>query len=224
MAHIERLKEIRNLGLSAEIGPKLHQKAPALAREGGQTAVYQLKEYEADRRHATLVALMIETAATLTDEALDLHDRLIGSFFTKSKDKYERTFAEQGKAINDKVRLYAKVGSALVAAREQGRDPYAAIEAVISWENFSASVREAEQLARDEDFNPLSPLAALFQPNDAIVRRYLRSSPILHLLRGSRYRPESPAVDESRRFTQIPSNVYRIYPQALGEPYSPKTA
>jgi hypothetical protein len=51
------------------------------------------------------------------------------------------------KAINDKVRLYAKVGSALVAAREQGRDPYAAIEAVISWENFSASVREAEQLA-----------------------------------------------------------------------------
>jgi hypothetical protein len=48
---------------------------------------------------------MIETAATLTDEALDLHERLIASFFTKSKDKYERTFAEKGKAINDKVRL-----------------------------------------------------------------------------------------------------------------------
>jgi hypothetical protein len=111
---------------------------------------------------------MIETAATLTDEALDLHDRLIGSFFTKSKDKYERTFAEQGKAINDKVRLYAKVGSALVAAREQGRDPCAAIEAVISWENFSASVREAEQLARDEDFNPLSLLTEHFSQ----LRRY----------------------------------------------------
>jgi hypothetical protein len=153
-----------------------------MAREGGQTAVYQLKEYEADRRHATLAALMIETGATLTDEALDLHDRLIGSFFTKSKDKYERTFAEQGKAINDKVRLYAKVGSALVAAREQGRDPYAAIEAVISWENFSASVREAEQLARDEDFNPLSLLSEHFSQ----LRRYLRhSSSILHLLRGS---------------------------------------
>jgi hypothetical protein len=183
LAHIERLKEIRNFGLSAEIGRKVHQnRLLQLAREGGQTAVYQLKEYEADRRHATLVALMIETAATLTDEALDLHDRLIGSFFTKSKDKYERTFAEQGKAINDKVRLYAKVGSALVAAREQGRDPYAAIEAVISWENFSASVREAEQLARDEDFNPLSLLSEHFSQ----LRRYLRhSSSILHLLRGS---------------------------------------
>jgi hypothetical protein len=56
---------------------------------------------------------MIETAATLTNEIIDLNDRLIGSFFTKSKSKYERAFAERGKAINDKVRLYAKVGTAL---------------------------------------------------------------------------------------------------------------
>jgi hypothetical protein len=84
---------------------------------------------------------MIETAATLTDEIIDLNDRLIGSFFTKSKNKYERAFADQGKAINDKVRLYAKVGAALVDAREQGRDPFAAIEAVVPWESFSASVK-----------------------------------------------------------------------------------
>jgi hypothetical protein len=96
---------------------------------------------------------MIETAATVTDEILDLNDRLIGSFFTKAKNKYERAFAEQGKAINDKVRLYAKVGAALVSAREQGRDPYVAI---VSWDAFSRSVTEAEQLARDEDFDPLS--------------------------------------------------------------------
>jgi TnpA family transposase len=169
LAHIERLRAIRNLDLSAEISRKVHQnRLLQLAREGGQTAVYQLKEYEPDRRHATLVALMIETAATLTDEALDLHDRLIGSFFTKSKNKYERTFAEQGQAINDKVRLYAKVGGALVAAREQGRDPFVAIEAVISWEQFSASVHEAEQLARDEDFDPFSLLTEHYPQ----LRRY----------------------------------------------------
>jgi hypothetical protein len=127
-----------DLGLSSEASHKLHQnRLLQLAREAGQTAVYQLKEYEQARRHGTLVALMIETAATLTDEIIDLHDRLIGSFFTKSKNKYERSFAEQGKAINDKVRLYAKVGAALVAAREQGRDPFAAIEAIVPWDSFS---------------------------------------------------------------------------------------
>jgi hypothetical protein len=66
-----------------------------IAREGAQCAVYQLKEYEPDRRHGTLVALLIETAATLTDEILELHDRLIGSFFTQSKNRYDRAFAEQ---------------------------------------------------------------------------------------------------------------------------------
>ena len=49
-----------------------------LAREAGQTAVYHFKDYEPDRRYGTLVALMIETAATVTDEILDLNDRLIG--------------------------------------------------------------------------------------------------------------------------------------------------
>lgn len=71
---------------------------------------------------------MVGTAATLTDEILELHDRLIGSFFTQAKNKYERAFAEQGKAINDKVRLYARIGSALVEAREQGHDAFQAIE------------------------------------------------------------------------------------------------
>ncbi|MCT9828258.1 hypothetical protein, partial [Pseudomonas veronii] len=46
--------------------------------EGGQTAVYQLEEYETDRRHAMLVSILLDTAATLTDEILNLpvHDRL----------------------------------------------------------------------------------------------------------------------------------------------------
>jgi hypothetical protein len=54
------------------------------------------------------------------------------------------------------VRLYARVGAALVAAREQGTDPFAAIEAIVSWAAFSESVVEAGALARDENFNPLA--------------------------------------------------------------------
>jgi hypothetical protein len=38
-------------------------------------------------------------------EILDPHDGLIGSFVTRSKNRYERALALQGKAINDKVRL-----------------------------------------------------------------------------------------------------------------------
>jgi hypothetical protein len=57
---------------------------------------------------------------------------------------HERAFAEQGKAINEKVRLNARVGAAFGSARERGRDPYAAIEATVPWDAFSRSVTEAE--------------------------------------------------------------------------------
>jgi hypothetical protein len=33
-----------------------------------------------------MIAILVDTAATITDEILNLHDRLIGSFFTKDKN------------------------------------------------------------------------------------------------------------------------------------------
>ena len=156
LSHIERLQEIRAIGIPVETSKKVHQnRLLRLAREGAQTAVFQLQEYETERRYATLVAILVEATATLTDEILDLHDRMIGSFFTKAKNKHEKTFAAAGKAINEKLRLYAKVGSALIDAREKGCDPFSAIETVVPWDVFMTSVREAEQLARDENFDSI---------------------------------------------------------------------
>ena len=44
------------------------------------------------------------------------------------------SFQESGKAINEKVRLYAKVGQALIEAKETGSDPFLTIEQILSWE------------------------------------------------------------------------------------------
>jgi hypothetical protein len=84
-----------------------------------------------------LVAILLDTTATLTDETLDLHDRLIGTFFSKARNKHEREFAADGRAVNDKVRLYAKVGKALIASKAEQTDPFAAIEAILPWEAFT---------------------------------------------------------------------------------------
>jgi hypothetical protein len=103
-----------------------------LAREGAQTTVYHLKDFEVERRQATLVAILLDTQSTLIDEILDLHDRMVGSAFAKAKRAYETSFQEAGKAINEKVRLYSQVGQALIEAKEAGGDPFEAIERVIS--------------------------------------------------------------------------------------------
>jgi hypothetical protein len=107
LAHLERLTAIREIGLPPDIGRDVSlSRVSRIAREGAQVAVYQIQEYETERRHATMVAILVDTAATITDEILNLHDRLIGSFFTKDKNRYERRFADDGKALNEKVRLY----------------------------------------------------------------------------------------------------------------------
>ncbi|WP_407200569.1 hypothetical protein [Enterobacter cloacae] len=57
--------------------------------------------------------------------------------FSGAKHKHQQQFQKQGKAINDKVRLYSVIGRALLEAKESGSDPYAAIEAVIPSDEFT---------------------------------------------------------------------------------------
>jgi hypothetical protein len=102
LAHLARLRAVRALELPADLGRDVHQnRLLRLAREGAQTAVFQLQEYELLRRYAPLVAILLDTMATLTDETLDLHDRLIGTFFSKARSKYDREFAADGRAGGD---------------------------------------------------------------------------------------------------------------------------
>ena len=63
--------------------------------------------------------------------------------FRKAEGLHARAFQADGRAINEKVRLYARVGAALIAAREGKQDPFDAITTVIPWDRFRASVAEA---------------------------------------------------------------------------------
>ena len=151
---IERLDHVRAAGLDPARGHRVHQARLAqLVREAGRTAVQHVASYERQRRHATLVAVALDLAASLTDQAVNLFDRLIGMMFRKADERHARAFQADGRAINEKVRLYARVGAALIAARDNKQDAFDAITAVIPWDRFLASVEEAEALARSEEFD-----------------------------------------------------------------------
>ena len=95
----------------------MHQNRLAqMAREGANADAAHLREFEDERRYATLVAVVLDAMATLTDEALAMHERLIGRAFKKAERRHLEAFQRQGKAINEKVRLYATVGRALIEA------------------------------------------------------------------------------------------------------------
>ena len=169
LIHLERLKTVRELSLPGGLEHAVHQnRLLKLAREGGQMTAQHLRDLEPARRYATLAALMLDTGATLIDEILDQHDRFLGTLFSKAKRDHSDRFQQSGKAINDKVRLYSRIGRALLDAKQSGGDPFAAIEAVLPWEAFRESIGEAEELARPEDFDYL----ALVGDGFGQLRRY----------------------------------------------------
>ena len=173
LVHLERLKTVRELWLPDGLEHAIHQnRLLKLAREGGQMTAQHLRDLEPRRRYATLVAVILDTRATLIDEIIDLHDRFMGTLFNKAKRNHADRFQQSGKAINDKVRLYSRIGRALLDAKQSGGDPFAAIEAIIPWEVFSESITEAEKLAQPEDFDYLSLVGDGFNQ----LRRY---TPIL---------------------------------------------
>src|SRR5581483_11481262 len=72
------------------------------------------------------------------------------------------------RAINDKVRLLAKLGAALLQARDRGADLDKAVAAAVGWDKLARNVEEAELLARPDKAD-LPTLAA-------------RAWPVLHRL------------------------------------------
>jgi TnpA family transposase len=166
---IERLKHLRAVGLDPSLGHRVHQsRLTQLAREAARTTVQHIAGYERQRRQASLVAVALDLSASLTDQAIDLFDRLVGAMFRKAEARHARAFQADGRAINEKVRLYAQVGAALIAARETGQDAFKAIGAVIPWERFCETVAEAQALSRSEEFDPLQMLGEHY----AGVRRW----------------------------------------------------
>lgn len=170
LEHIERLKLLQSIDIPEAIERSVHQnRLLKIAREGIQMSPADLAKFEPSRRYATLVAVCIESMATLIDEIIDLHDKIIGKLFNTARHKHEEKFQSSGKAINDKVRLYTKIGHALLDAKQEGRDPYMAIEKIISWDDFSKSIDEASRLAMNEDFDFLHHIGENYQT----LRRYI---------------------------------------------------
>jgi hypothetical protein len=113
LEHIDRLQTWRSLDLPSGIERHVHQnRMLKIAREGSQMTPADLMKFEEERRYATLVALAVEGTATVTDEVIDLHDRIVGTLFNTAKHKHQEQFQTDGKAINDKLRLYGRVGHA----------------------------------------------------------------------------------------------------------------
>jgi hypothetical protein len=166
---IERLAVLRKIGVPGDWALRIHQnRLLQTAREGANTDAAHLRDFGNERRHATLIAVVLDSMAMLTDEMLEMHERTIGREFKKAERRHLDAFQQNAKAVNEKVRLYVTVGRTLIDAKAKAVDPFPEIEKLMTWEAFLASVEEAAKLSGPEDFDHL----ALISKGYSYIRRY----------------------------------------------------
>jgi TnpA family transposase len=166
---VEQLNSLRAVGLDPACAEAVHpERLRKLAREGGRFSAQHLRALSPLRRRATLVATVLDTITRLTDDGVGLFDRAVGRMFRRAEAREEQAVLRHARAVNDKVRLFAKLGAALIEANRDGTDLGAAVAGSIGWRRLETSVADAARLARPDK----TDLAALA----------IRAWPVLHRL------------------------------------------
>ena len=167
--HIDRLTSWRALGLPWEAGKLVHRnRLLKLAREGASMTVADLSKFEPTRRYATLFAMAIEGMATVTDEIIDLHDRIIGRLIRTAQNKQNQATLASRSTVDTMMRLHSRLGDTLFQAKDNGEDPLAAIESAIGWESLAESIAQAKELTRPVATDHLALVSSQF----TTLRRY----------------------------------------------------
>ncbi|SPK71363.1 protein of unknown function [Cupriavidus taiwanensis] len=110
LQHINRVKMSRAFGLQEGIERLAHQnQLIKLARDGGQMTPYDLAKFEPQQRHATLTEIVVERAPRSLMKS-SICTTASWAVFSTRRRKSTGGVSSGGKAINDKIRQYSKIG------------------------------------------------------------------------------------------------------------------
>jgi TnpA family transposase len=159
---IERLEYIRELQLQIDTKGIHPNRLRQLSKIGSRYEPHSFRRFNDPKKYAILVVYLLEMIQDITDQAFLIHDRQILSLLSSGRKNQDEIQKQNGKSINEKVVHYADLGGALIKARNEGIDPFLALEAVMPWDKLVKSVEEAKQLARPVDFDYLDLLKRKF--------------------------------------------------------------
>lgn len=159
---IKRLQVIRALQLNVDLKEIHPNRILQLARLGSKYEPRSFRKFKENKKFALLILHLLQLSQNLVDYAFEIHDRQITLLLSKERKAQEEIQKLNGKSVNEKVIHFADLGTALIRAREQGKDPLEALEAIMPWEDFVNSIEEAKQLSRPMDYDYLDLLKYRF--------------------------------------------------------------
>lgn len=150
-AVIARLEVVRRAGITDERRKTIHaNRYGVIAREARILHAREMQRFSTDRRYATLTAFVIERQAALTDLAIDLFGKLLGTARRKAEWNRKERLLQEAQILTGVAIDHVRLGEALLAAHAKGGDLAAAIAGAIGWEALEASVTVASNLVRPD--------------------------------------------------------------------------
>ena len=148
---IERLDFMRGLGVPRTRRGAIPQIAfQRLVDEAMRMTAQHLAEATTSRRLALLVTVTLHLETALTDAALSMFDKLMGSLSRRAERRSEQQAARSAGDLRTRLRVLASSCRALIAARDADGDLEEAIELHMGWGRFIRVVSEAEAAAGPE--------------------------------------------------------------------------
>jgi TnpA family transposase len=148
---VEQRRTLSAIAIDPACAEGVHpERLRKLAREGARFTAQHLRALSPLRRRATMVATVLDTITRLTDDTVALFDRAVGRMFRRAEIREQDALIRDARLINDKVRLLATLGAALIEARESGVDLQEAIASAIGWDKLARSVEEEKRLAHPD--------------------------------------------------------------------------
>ena len=166
----DRLQFLEALGLTDALSQAVPpHRLRQLARQGERMTPQHLKELaDQGEQLSILTAFALDKMVSLTDQMLNMNNNLVTEMFQKSNQQRDRKWQRDGKQVNRILGLHQKIGTAVIQARQQDKDPYAAIERVLSWAAYVESVDQAGTLVQGDNFDGMEILPKRYPK----IRRY----------------------------------------------------
>jgi hypothetical protein len=121
---IDKLGVVRGLDIALGAGDRVHpDRLRYLVREGRLSPRHLIDRYTLARRRATIVALLIDLEARLTDAAFEMADRLIAWAFTSGRSAQERQYSATAKDVARLMRLAANPAARRPSYSQEDRGP-----------------------------------------------------------------------------------------------------
>ena len=143
---IERLQAVRQLGVGPDREKRIHRaRYAAIAREIAILVPRDVSRFDTPRCLATLVVFAREMEAILTDAALAMFGKMLGSVFRRAENKHKENVVERAKALDAPTRALLGMAKAMLAAKDKGEDQVATVERALGWKRLKALVEEADK-------------------------------------------------------------------------------